>query len=86
MGPSLVQSRNQGILVDIGCCRRRQEEFRLEGVRAAKKGRQKLPGNISFTTLEEFEKALDRALTNIDLAALAERITQAQLDQLRGRV
>jgi hypothetical protein len=45
-----------------------------------------LPGNISFTTLEEFEKALDRALTNIDLAALAEKITQAQLDQLRGRV
>jgi hypothetical protein len=45
-----------------------------------------LPSNIGFTPLEEIEKALDRALCRLDLAALAEKMVQTELDRLRGRI
>lgn len=45
-----------------------------------------LPPGIGFTPLEEFEKALERALGQLEPAALAEKIVQTQLDRLRGRI
>jgi hypothetical protein len=36
--------------------------------------------------LEEIERALERALSRIDFADIAEKMVATQLDQLRGRI
>jgi len=41
---------------------------------------------IGFTPLEEYEQALERALNQLDLTTLGEKIVQTQLDRLRGRI
>src|SRR5262249_6579628 len=39
-----------------------------------------------FTPLEEIEKALERRLDNLDIAALAEKSARDRIDRLKGRV
>jgi hypothetical protein len=41
---------------------------------------------VPFTALEEIQKAVARAIENLDYDALAERCVQDSLDRLRGRV
>lgn len=45
-----------------------------------------LATRIPFTPLEEIEAALMRALSAVDVAALARKVVQTRLDQWRGRV
>jgi len=49
-------------------------------------GEPALPADVGFTTYEEFEAALHRAVAGIDLAETARRAVAAALDRRRGRV
>ncbi len=45
-----------------------------------------LPDLVPFTTAEELEKAVCRALAQVDLGAVLWQLTRARLDERRGRV
>jgi hypothetical protein len=53
---------------------------------AGGEGSADLPANIAYLPLEEIERALERALSRIDFADIAQKMVATQLDQLRGRI
>jgi len=77
---------DEWLLLEYACCFLPcQQNAVVEAVSKSLLGGAPAPP-IGFTTLEEIERALGRALQRLDLAGLATATVQLELDRLRGRV
>ena len=75
---------DEWVLLEYACCFLPCQQNAV--VEAVSKSLLGSAAPLPFTTLEDVERALGRALQRLDLAGLAAATVQTELDRLRGRV